>query len=64
MKMISKFAMYDNSAATWHNASNEARQNWLLANNFCFTPCDLKWDGVPGNIQQAFVNWYRANHNV
>lgn len=62
--VVAGFTMQFNSATTWDSASPKVRRAWLIANGFNKAAADYVWNEQPSNVSNAFVNWYRSNHNV
>jgi hypothetical protein len=65
--IIEGFKMLDNSAQTWNSADHHIKFSWLAKYGKTFSSCtyaDNDFNNLSSVLQQLFINWYRAKHNV
>lgn len=62
--VVLNFTMQENSATTWDYASEHVRRAWLASKGLNIAAAAYQWNEQSSKVQNSFVDWYRANHNV
>jgi hypothetical protein len=62
--VVEGFTMRDNSVQTWDQADEGTRRTWLIRHGLSRIAAGYPWAEQSSKVQNAFIDWCRANHNV